>query len=372
LEVTGLQLAPLQSEYQWQPTDSERIISVFGGQLEKVPSRQWPTLVFAALDRLNPDACAVAGYSHPGILSILAWCQKRKKPVVMMSDSRYEDEPRSKWKELLKSLLIRYCSAGLVAGTPHVTYLKSLGIPEEKIFTGYDVVDNEYFGRHASEARSQKEELRHKYGLPENYFMASARFIEKKNLPNLLRGYAKYLTHASQPLSSWKLVLLGDGPLRPDLSRLISELGLQSAVILPGFVQYNELPIYYGLAQAFILPSHRMEQWGLVVNEAMASSLPVLVSSACGCASDLVRDGRNGFTFDPCDVEALATLLSKVADMTSEERSEMGGASRKIISQWEPGRFADGLKRAVDCALLTSPRRTPILNLPHLVLWSRR
>ncbi len=81
----------------------------------------------------------------------------------------------------------------------------------------------------------------------------------------------------------WDLVLLGDGPLKPTLLKLISSLGLESCVHLPGFKQYDELPVYLGLAETFIHAS-TTEQWGLVVNEAMASGLPVLVSNRCGCA----------------------------------------------------------------------------------------
>ena len=112
------------------------------------------------------------------------------------------------------------------------------------------------------------------------------------------------------PSAPWSLVLLGDGPLKSDLCRLISDLRLDACVHLPGFKQYHELPVYYGLASAFVHAS-TTEQWGLVVNEAMASGLPVLVSNRCGCAQDLVKEGVNGFTFDPCNVEQLAQLMLK-------------------------------------------------------------
>ena len=100
---------------------------------------------------------------------------------------------------------------------------------------------------------------------------------------------------------------------------------LAGDVILAGFKQYDELPAYYGLASAFVHAS-TTEQWGLVVNEAMASGLPVLVSDRCGCAPDLVEDGVNGFTFDPYDVEALAGLMQRVAAMTDERRQAMGAS----------------------------------------------
>ncbi len=145
---------------------------------------------------------------------------------------------------------------------------------------------------------------------------------------------------------------MGDGPLRSELCQLINDLGLEGSVLLTGFRQYADLPAYYGLASAFILAS-TTDQWGLVVNEAMASSLPVLVSNRCGCARDLVREGVNGYTFDPYDEEGLAELMFRTADLARGESAlqKMGAASREIIKAWGPDRFAGGLLGAVETAL---------------------
>jgi len=157
------------------------------------------------------------------------------------------------------------------------------------------------------------------------------------------------------------LVLLGDGPLKPDLCRLISGLGLQHFVLLPGFKQYDELPVYYGLASAFVHAS-TTEQWGLVMNEAMASGLPVLVSNRCGCAMDLVQEGKNGFTFDPYNVEQLAGLMFKMSAFQPSELSAFGSASREIISNWGPERFASGLQQAVQTVLHLPPPRPSVID----------
>src|ERR1035441_8598070 len=150
---------------------------------------------------------------------------------------------------------------------------------------------------------------------------------------------------SSSPVVPWSLVLLGDGPLRSALNSQLSTLNLHSHVLLPGFKQYPDLPVYYGLASAFIHAS-TTEQWGLVVNEAMASGLPVLVSNRCGCATDLVQEGKNGFTFDPCNVEQLAQLMAKISAFQLSSLLAFGDASRQIISNWGPERFAHGLKEA--------------------------
>ena len=108
--------------------------------------------------------------------------------MVVMSESSRQDEPRTWWKEAIKRRIVGLYSAALVGGQRHVEYLAELGMPRERIFTGYDVVDNRYFRHKAEEVRSQRSEVRQKYALPENYFLASARFIEKKNLSTLIRS----------------------------------------------------------------------------------------------------------------------------------------------------------------------------------------
>ncbi len=238
--------------------------------------------VHASLKKCCPAVVAVPGWSDHGALSALEWCANSGIPAIVMSDSTVWDYERLFWKERIKRQLLRLAAAGFVAGTPHAEYLQKLGMAPDRVFPGYDAVDNDHFRQGADAARRQEVELRKKHALPQNYFLASARFVEKKNLSRLIQAYAAYracLLQAGKgrnPVEAWELVLLGDGPLRPALDSQIAALGLKEHVFLQGFKQYAELPVFYGLAKAFIHAS-TTEQWGLVVNEAMASGLPVLV-----------------------------------------------------------------------------------------------
>ena len=85
----------------------------------------------------------------------------------------------------------------------------------------------------------------------------------------------------------------------------------------------------------------------MVVNEAMASGLPVLVSRRCGCAIDLVREGRNGYLFDPVDEESIIESLKRFARLTDEEVGAFGDASRGIVAEWNYERAVDGFQRAL-------------------------
>ena len=354
MSVAAVEVAAQDAIYAWEP-DGEK--SPFEKETlfphtSAISSRDLLVQsVWDAADRIRPMAVAVPGWSAPHALAALSWCVRRRVPAIMMSDSTIDDAPRHWWREKTKGRLVRLCGAALVGGEKHRSYMKRLGMMEERIFTGYDAVDNEHFARGAKAARKDETVQRAQHSLPKRYFLASCRFVEKKNLFRLLEAFARYRQRAGA--GAWDLVLLGDGELRAAVEQRIRKLGVSNPVKLPGFKQYDDLPVYYGLAGAFIHAS-TVEQWGLVVNEAMAVGLPVVVSKRCGCVPDLVVSGRNGFCFDPYDVEGLARLMGLVASDKCDRRA-MGLASREIIARWSPQNFAKNLAKAVNAAC-TAPQ----------------
>ena len=111
-----------------------------------------------------------------------------------------------------------------------------------------------------------------------------------------------------------------------------------------GHKSIEDLPLFYADAGCFVLPSTR-EPWGLVVNEAMASGLPVIVSSRCGCADDLVDDGSNGFIVDPTNEAEMAVAFSRISSLDPFDRNRMGARSREIIADYSPQRWAGEVLR---------------------------
>src|SRR6266480_3229582 len=340
-------------------------ISLFPEATDHYPARATLRRAFcSALEHVNPDVVAVNGWNNFGSLAAANCCVDRGIPRVVMSESARGDEPRTWWKEIIKRRIVDLYAAALVGGQRHFEYLVELGMPRERIFTGYDVVDNDWFARRAIEIRNSHLrrgyggqaafEIRKKYALPENYFLASARFIEKKNLSSLIRAYAEYREKWKGD-TPWDLVLLGDGPMRDTLNTQLATLNLQAQVHLPGFKPYDELPVYYGLAKAFVHAS-TTEQWGLVVNEAVASGLPVIVSERCGCVPELVRG--NGFTFDPIDERELPSRLLQIGSLSDDERRSLGDASYRIAANFAPDRFGEGLEQAA-AMVLRLPQKKP-------------
>ncbi|MBA2526186.1 MAG: glycosyltransferase family 4 protein, partial [Pyrinomonadaceae bacterium] len=247
------------------------------------------------------------------------------------------------WREQLKrSWISKNVDAGFVAGTASRAYLMDLGLPGERIWERYDVVDNHYFASRVRSIRKYARTEHEKAGLPDNYFLYVGRFSPEKNLMRLLQAYRLYKDSSHAP---WGLVLVGDGPQREELQSIAKWEGLDD-IVWPGFRYLQELPLYYALAGCFVLPSVR-EPWGLVVNEAMASGLPILVSSRCGCSLDLVRDGSNGFTFAPYNPSQLAELMTEVSNLSSARLDELGRASAEIIAEFTPEHWAQNLFQAI-------------------------
>jgi len=380
MSVWGVEACAMEDTYAWEKIEGAaaftRVTLTDHDSGDRLWKRELQRKLRRALDEIKPQVVVVPGWASADALGALSWCAETKTPTVVMSESTAWDERRTGWKEWIKGRLVKLNSAGLAGGTPHADYLAQLGLPPGRIFKGYDIVDNDYFATKAEESRKQKAEIGKLHGLPEKYFLASARFVEKKNLSRLIEAYARYRTMAKpstldpRPSTPWDLVLLGDGPLRETLNSQLSTLNLHNHVLLPGFKQYDELPAFYALAGAFVHAS-TTEQWGLVVNEAMASGLPVLVSNRCGCAADLVQEGVNGFQFDPANVDGLAQLLLKIS-RDDFPLADFGAASRRIIAGWGPERFANGLRDAVAAALKNPRPRAGLVDRMLLRMLLRR
>jgi 1,2-diacylglycerol 3-alpha-glucosyltransferase len=366
-EVIAIEQSAETAEYGWRkvatPESVARITLSANdcGHRRKAESIDQITKALDSIAALR--AVAIPGWSNLTALAALRWCIEQNLPCIVMTESGASDKSRSRLSEWVKTTVLTLCSAALAGGSRHRDYLLELGLDQDRIFLGYDAVDNDYFRQKAEEVRGQRPEVRKEYGLPGNYFLASARFLPRKNLVTLLRAYADYVRRSSAP--GWDLVLLGDGPLRSQLVAECERLRIAEKVHLRGFVQYDELPMYYGLAGAFVHASIS-EPWGLVVNEAMASGLPLVVSKKCGCIPELLEEGRNGFSFSPENGDELAALLLRMAAFSDAERELMGRRSRRIVDSWSVERFASGLRDAVTTAEC-APRKSNLTMAKFLL-----
>ena len=328
-----------------------------------VSSVSWYQQIYRCVENFDPDVIVVNGYSFPEGLAGLLVARERQRPVVVCSESNRHDAPRSPVAEALKARILHGVQAALVGGEPQAAYLERLGMHSSAIFRGYNAVDNRHFAT-ASRWRNSGHDERIRLGLPERYLLAVSRFTPKKNLSNLIDGFARWRRLSSGPDRDLHLLILGDGPLRSALETQITTLGLENIVHLPGPCSYSDLPSRYGLAEGLIHAS-TVEQWGLVVNEAMAAGLPVLVSSACGCVPQLVHPGLNGLRFEPSSPDTIACAIGWLARMDPYQYQQLCLASRRLVRGFGPEAFAAGLMAAVNYA--SDQQLSPIHALDRLL-----
>jgi glycosyltransferase involved in cell wall biosynthesis len=206
--------------------------------------------------------------------------------------------------------------------------------------TAPNAVDNRFFATQAEATRAQATEFREKLKLPLRFILFVGRLVPEKGVFDLLDAYAKL---ESGLRSEVGLVFAGDGVCREELTRQAKHIG-PGAVCFPGFAQREDLAGLYALAEALVLPTHS-DTWGLVVNEAMACGLPIIVSSVAGCSSDLVDDGWNGYVVPPRDAERLSAAIDFLL-RRPELKQRMTGHSQERIRDYSPDACADGLAAA--------------------------
>lgn len=386
-EVLGLEIAGTDATYAWEESKggdhSPGVITVFPGEVyEDIRRAAYRKVLPPLLESLKPDAMLIAGWGSIDAVLCLSWCRRHNVRRFVMSETRAVDGHRVWWKELVKRHFVSHFDGALVGGRSHRDYLVGLGMKQDRIAFGYNVVDNDFFASEAREARAR--DAKQSPELPP-FFLSSNRFVPRKNLERLLEAYAAYgrsfqastcglIGEDTTSARPWNLCLLGNGELKASLLAKCGALGLRviesapwetellktgdaelnthpnsGVVWMPGFRQIAELPRFYAHAGAFIHPALE-EPWGLVINEAMACGLPVLSGDNVGAAEELIEDGVNGWTFDAGSVDEMAKAMRKVACLNPEEVTAMGEASVRMLEERGPvAAFGMGLS-----ALLSS------------------
>jgi glycosyltransferase involved in cell wall biosynthesis len=295
------------------------------------------------------DAVYVSGYFYASAW-IAIWAAKWYGAGLIFTTDAYSLRSlkiRSSLKLWFKKFLIRRIfglgKAILGTSSGSVEYLKSLGLPENRLVLYPYAVDNTWWtGRAAAVDRN---EVRTRWRIPPEapVILFCAKFQPWKRPLDALEAFA-----AANSADAY-LVYAGDGPLRKALEARARELGVSERVRMLGFVNQSQLPAVYCASDLLVLPSE-YDAFGLVVNEAMLCGCPVAVSEYVGARFDLVREGENGFVFPCGDTKALAHIFrSYLPD--SSVRSRMGEAARRRMETWSPLECVEGVVRAVELAV---------------------
>lgn len=155
------------------------------------------------------------------------------------------------------------------------------------------------------------EAFRQRRGLPARFFLYLGTLEPRKNLPLLIRAFARWRAETTAAHRDVKLVIAGGkGWFYAQIFALVTELQLADAILFPGFVPVAELPDWYRAAELFVYPS-LFEGFGLPVLEAMACGAPVVCSDT-GSLMEVVGDCA--LTFPAAEEAALVALLHRLAD----------------------------------------------------------
>ena len=281
---------------------------------------------------LSPSHLFLAGYERPELFLLALLRRLSGRRTVLMLDSKFDDKPRRLSLEILKAFLCWPYAAALVAGPRQTDYVRFLGFRRRPVAMGYDVVSCERV--QVAARRAGALDRAH----ADRPFVVVARFAPKKNLGVVLQAFKIYLQIF--PQSARRLQLVGGGDLEAELRRQVAELGLDGRVELHGFVQDHEVARLLAEALALILVSVE-EQWGLVVNEALALQVPVLVSTQVGARDSLVRSHVNGFIVESDNPEGLAAFMGQLEDQSLWERLRAG--TQRFAPAADVGAFTQGV-----------------------------
>jgi hypothetical protein len=310
--ILGIEFASHSRTYAWAPVASGegfRRVTLFPGAVsDDVP---WPKKLRAAMREIRaarPEAVFLCNQEHPEILAMEFLLRLLGIPSYAMLDAKFDDSPRRVLKEAIKRPILALYRGGLVAGTRSIQYYRFLGLADGWARTAYDTVSVARVRRQAGAPQAPD-------GLPHAWrdFVVVARFVPKKNLALALHAFARFQELPASGERRRRLVLCGSGPLESELRALAAALGIVESVEFTGFLGPEEVAKKLAGGLALLLPSVE-EQWGLVVNEAVALGLPILCSDNVGARDTLVRSGLNGFVFEPGNDEGLAALMHLVSE----------------------------------------------------------
>jgi len=260
--------------------------------------------------------------------------------VYAMADSKFDDRARTPWREALKRLFFVPYHGALVSGRRARAYVAFLGMARRPVVEGYDTVSIE-------RVRSLADVAPAPGGTPfaERRFVVISRFVAKKNLPLAIAAYDLYRRRVGA--AARDLVVVGSGPLEAALKADVCQRKL-NGVTFTGFLQADGVARQLGKALALILPSFE-EQWGLVVNEALALGVPVLCADNVGACDTLVRNSINGHVFAADDADVLAAHMERLAGDEPHWRALATGALERA-SAGDVSHFVEGVEALIAAA----------------------
>lgn len=290
------------------------------------------------IERGRFDGVLVMGWHSRSLWQAMRAAWRAGTPLFVRGDSQLLNDRLLKraMKRALYPLFVRRFTACLAVGARSADYFRYYGA--RRIVRSPHFVDNTAFGTAADRARDRREETRAAWGLPSSALVVlfAGKFLALKRPGDVIRAVA------AAGHDDIHLLLAGDGVLRRSLEEEARALGVKAH--FAGFLNQSQMPRAYAAADVLAVPSR--ETWGLVVNEAMASQLPAIVSADTGCAPDLIVEGRTGYVVTLGDVAQMGSRFAALA-ANPTEAARMGAAAREHVSAFSVDAAAQGVLEAL-------------------------
>jgi glycosyltransferase involved in cell wall biosynthesis len=306
-----------------------------GGRVEGFTSLVNPGIV-AALKAGRFDALWLHSYHYVTHCLAVAGARLAGTPILYRTESsltydRHVERPAT--VRLLKPLLLRALFSQvrcyLSIGSLNTEFYLHHGVRSEDVFQVPYSVDNDFFAEQAARHRPHRRRLRAELGIDPDavVFLFPAKMTPLKRPLDALRAYRRV------PAARKALLLAGDGELRAEAERYAERHRLDGVRFL-GFVNQSELPRVYATSDVLLRPDGVSRgDWGLTVNEAMASGLAVIATDRIAASADLVEPGGNGLVVRHGDLDDLARAMAALA-ADPEGCRRMGRRSTEIVAGW--------------------------------------
>ena len=289
--------------------------------------------ILHTLVKLRPDILIIHGYSAPTSLVALGLSRLLGTKTLLRGDTRLPGHHKTQpyLARLAKARTLRAFDGCLSIGSLNRDYYLHYGVEARNIFHAPFCVDNARFKTAIIDRPRLRNAKRHALGVEDKGLVVlfASKLLRRKRPADLLSAFA----NLAPRYPSLYLVIAGAGEESHACEESVRAAGLVQRVKFLGFVNQSQLPRLYAASDIFVLPSED-EPWGLVINEAMAAGLPVIVSDDVGAAADLVQDRNTGIVYPMGDIAALTGSLVLLIE-NANLRANIASRASALIASWD-------------------------------------
>jgi glycosyltransferase involved in cell wall biosynthesis len=282
------------------------------------------------LDKINCNYVLILGWNKVIYYQAIFYAVKKKIPILLRSENNLKFKQfffKSFIKRIIFPFFFSLFNKIFYIGELNKCFYLFYGVKKNKLISAPYFVDNNFF--------YQKKK---KYNKIFNILFVGT-FINRKRPFDILK-IAKTLEN----YKDIKFILIGSGPLLLSCKKLAKEHFLNN-VDFKGFQNQQQIKKIYTQAH-ILINSSSYETWGLVVNEAMSAGLPCIVTSETGCAVDLIKNGKTGYTYKVKDLISLKKYILKIYN-NKRLYFKMSFNSNNIIKEYNIKNTVNAISRSI-------------------------